>query len=162
MSARRFHWLTRICLIAAGFLLLPACKRIAPAPPSGFDQFVLNYETPADPVLQAHLESIDAAARARHGLGPEHAAAGVIDLRNPRVAMIHPDRITYAATNYDALNGADALVIVTDWNEYRHPDFIRIKDTLRKPIVIDGRNLYSPEKLAKLGFTYRSFGRSTA
>jgi UDPglucose 6-dehydrogenase len=72
------------------------------------------------------------------------------------------DRISYAATNYDALNGADALVIVTDWNEYRHPDFIRIKDTLRKPIVIDGRNLYSPEKLAKLGFTYRSFGRSTA
>ena len=72
------------------------------------------------------------------------------------------DRISYAATNYDALNGADALVIVTDWNEYRHPDFVRIKDTLRKPIVIDGRNLYSPEKLAKLGFTYRSFGRSTA
>ena len=72
------------------------------------------------------------------------------------------DRISYAATNYDALNGADALVIVTDWNEYRHPDFIRIKETLRKPIVIDGRNLYSPEKLAKLGFTYRSFGRSTA
>jgi UDPglucose 6-dehydrogenase len=72
------------------------------------------------------------------------------------------DRISYAATNYEALNGADALVIVTDWNEYRHPDFVRIKDTLRKPIVIDGRNLYSPEKLAKLGFTYRSFGRSTA
>jgi len=72
------------------------------------------------------------------------------------------DRISYAPTNYDALNGADALVIVTDWNEYRHPDFVRIKDTLRKPIVIDGRNLYSPEKLAKLGFTYRSFGRSTA
>jgi UDPglucose 6-dehydrogenase len=70
------------------------------------------------------------------------------------------DRITYAATNYEALNGADALVIVTDWNEYRHPDFVRIKETLRRPIVIDGRNLYTPEKLAKLGFIYHSFGRA--
>ena len=70
------------------------------------------------------------------------------------------DRVTYAATNYEALTGADALVIVTDWNEYRHPDFRRMKEALRQPIVIDGRNLYSPEKLASLGFTYRSFGRS--
>jgi UDPglucose 6-dehydrogenase len=69
-------------------------------------------------------------------------------------------RISYASTNYEALNGADALVIVTDWNEYRHPDFLRIKEMLKRPIVIDGRNLYTPEKLAKLGFTYRSFGRS--
>ena len=72
------------------------------------------------------------------------------------------NRITYAPTNYEALTGADALVIVTDWNEYRHPDFLRIKETLRRPIVIDGRNLYPPEKLAKLGFIYHSFGRSTA
>ena len=72
------------------------------------------------------------------------------------------DTITYAATNYEALTGADALVIVTDWNEYRHPDFKRMKDALRRPIVIDGRNLYAPEKLASLGFTYRSFGRARA
>ena len=72
------------------------------------------------------------------------------------------DRIGYAATNYEALAGSDALVIVTDWNEYRHPDFLRIKETLRRPIVIDGRNLYAPEKLASLGFTYRSFGRAHA
>ena len=69
-------------------------------------------------------------------------------------------RISYASTNYEALNGADALVIVTDWNEYRHPDFLRIKEALKQPIVIDGRNLYTPEKLAKLGFVYRSFGRA--
>jgi UDPglucose 6-dehydrogenase len=65
-------------------------------------------------------------------------------------------------TNYEALAGADALVIVTDWNEYRHPDFLRMKEALRRPIVIDGRNLYSPEKLSSLGFTYRSFGRARA
>jgi UDPglucose 6-dehydrogenase len=72
------------------------------------------------------------------------------------------DRIEYASTNYDALTGADALVIVTDWNEYRHPDFGRMKDSLARPVIIDGRNLYAPEKLSALGFIYRSFGRSTA
>jgi UDPglucose 6-dehydrogenase len=72
------------------------------------------------------------------------------------------DRIEYAETNYDAIKGADALVIVTDWNEYRHPNFSRMKEELRRPIIIDGRNLYSPEKLTALGFTYRSFGRAVA
>jgi UDPglucose 6-dehydrogenase len=72
------------------------------------------------------------------------------------------DRITCAETNYDALNGADALVIVTDWNEYRHPDFARIKSALRRPIVIDGRNLYDPQKMRSLGFTYSSVGRVVA
>ena len=69
------------------------------------------------------------------------------------------DAITYASTNYDALNGADALVIVTDWNEYRHPDFNRIKASLRRPVVIDGRNLYSRAKMKSLGFVYDSIGR---
>ena len=69
------------------------------------------------------------------------------------------DRITYAATNYEALDGAAALVVVTDWNEYRHPDFARIKGALLRPIIIDGRNLYDPTKMQKLGFTYRSIGR---
>ena len=72
------------------------------------------------------------------------------------------DRIRYADTNYDALAGADALVIVTDWNEYRHPDFQRIKSTLRQPVVIDGRNLYDPAKMRGLGFSYHSIGRGTA
>jgi UDPglucose 6-dehydrogenase len=70
------------------------------------------------------------------------------------------DRITYAETNYDALTGADALVVVTDWNEYRHPDFTRVKEHLRRPVVIDGRNLYDPEKMHELGFTYISIGRT--
>jgi UDPglucose 6-dehydrogenase len=68
-------------------------------------------------------------------------------------------RIAYAPTNYDALAGADALVVVTDWNEYRFPDFGRIKSSLKSPVVIDGRNLYDPAKMAQLGFTYRSVGR---
>jgi len=69
------------------------------------------------------------------------------------------DRITYAETNYGALSGADALVIVTDWNEYRHPDFARIKEALRSAVVVDGRNLYDRRKMTALGFTYASIGR---
>jgi len=69
------------------------------------------------------------------------------------------DSIAFASTNYSALEGADALVIVTDWNEYRHPDFRRILSTLSRPIVVDGRNLYDPSKLRAMGFTYDSFGR---
>ncbi len=69
------------------------------------------------------------------------------------------DTVSYAATNYEALDGAAALVVVTDWNEYRHPDFARIKSALSSPIVIDGRNLYDPKKMKELGFTYRSIGR---
>jgi UDPglucose 6-dehydrogenase len=69
------------------------------------------------------------------------------------------DRISYAETNYGALPGADALVIVTDWNEYRHPDFARIKETLKSPVVVDGRNLYDRRKMTALGFTYASIGR---
>ena len=70
-----------------------------------------------------------------------------------------PAAIEYATGNYEALQGADALVVVTDWNEYRHPDFQRIKSTLKRPIVVDGRNLYDPERMRALGFTYFSIGR---
>ena len=91
------------------------------------------------------------------------AAGATITAHDP--AALHEakrrigDRIDFAESNYDALNGADALVVVTDWNEYRHPDFARIKAALRRPIIIDGRNLYDVTKMQSLGFTYFSFGR---
>jgi UDPglucose 6-dehydrogenase len=72
------------------------------------------------------------------------------------------NRIEYAETNYEALVGADALVIVTDWNEYRHPDFTRVKTTLKQPVVIDGRNLYDIERMRELGLRYYSIGRPAA
>jgi len=67
--------------------------------------------------------------------------------------------VTFAESSYDALASADALAIVTDWNEYRHPDFARIKNTLRRPVIVDGRNLYSTAKMTELGFQYHSIGR---
>ena len=68
-------------------------------------------------------------------------------------------RVTYAAHAYDALDGAAALAIVTEWLEYRNPDFERIHRLLTRPLIVDGRNLYDPERLARLGFTYDSIGR---
>src|SRR5439155_13628555 len=93
------------------------------------------------------------------------AAGGQVTAHDP-VAMdaakcVLGDTVAFAATSYDALRGADALAVVTDWNEYRHPDFPRIKQTLRRPIVIDARNLYAITKMAELGFAYYSIGRPT-
>ena len=69
------------------------------------------------------------------------------------------DRVQYADTGYGAIEGASALAVVTDWNEYRHPDFARMKQLLKQPLVVDGRNLYDPVKMRKLGFQYLSIGR---
>ena len=93
--------------------------------------------------------------------------AGAEVVAHDPVAMHETERrigtsITYADSSYAALEGADALVVVTDWNEYRHPDFGRIKSTLKNPIVIDGRNLYDVRKMRSLGFRYESIGRGAA
>jgi len=68
-------------------------------------------------------------------------------------------RIHYAQRNYDALNGASALLILTEWNEFRRPDFQRVKELLKEPVIFDGRNIYDPVELTKLGFNYYSIGR---
>jgi UDPglucose 6-dehydrogenase len=68
-------------------------------------------------------------------------------------------RVEFAASGYQAATGADALAVVTDWNEYRHPDFARIKQVLKRPIIVDGRNLYPLHRMAELGFKYYSIGR---
>jgi UDPglucose 6-dehydrogenase len=69
------------------------------------------------------------------------------------------DRVVCFGRNYDALEGADALLIVTEWNEFRRPDFPRMKAALRTPAIYDGRNLYDPEEMERLGFFYCSIGR---
>jgi len=71
------------------------------------------------------------------------------------------NRVEYANRSIDALKGADALAINTEWDVFRHPDFEEIKAMMRAPVIFDGRNLYDPKHLAKLGFTYYSIGRPT-
>jgi UDPglucose 6-dehydrogenase len=68
-------------------------------------------------------------------------------------------RVDFKEKSYDALNGADALAIVTEWHEFREPDWIKIKKALKTPVIFDGRNIYNPEQLRGLGFTYHSMGR---
>jgi UDPglucose 6-dehydrogenase len=94
----------------------------------------------------------------------ELLAAGATVVAHDPVAMHETERrigktIGYAENGYAALDAADALVVVTDWNEYRHPDFARMKQQLKTPVVVDGRNLYDARKMRALGFTYDSIGR---
>jgi len=71
------------------------------------------------------------------------------------------DRVRYARSVYDALEGADALVLVTEWTEFREPDFPRIANIMKDKVVFDGRNIFNPMKLRKLGFTYYGIGRNS-
>ncbi|MEO0652817.1 MAG: UDP-glucose/GDP-mannose dehydrogenase family protein, partial [Planctomycetota bacterium] len=68
------------------------------------------------------------------------------------------DSIRYAETPMDALDGADALILVTEWNEFRRPDFDEVKQRLKTPVVFDGRNIYSRKTLEKSGYTYFGIG----
>ncbi len=72
---------------------------------------------------------------------------------------IFGSKVTFAENSYAALKGADALAIVTEWNEFREPDFERMKKLLRQPLIFDGRNLYNPDQIRAHGFTYFSIGR---
>jgi UDPglucose 6-dehydrogenase len=97
----------------------------------------------------------------------ELLAAGATVVAHDPVAMEEArhrfgDKVELAHDEYSALKGADALAIVTDWHEYRHPDFAKIKTLLKSPIIVDGRNLYSTDRMRELGFTYHSIGRPTA
>jgi UDPglucose 6-dehydrogenase len=75
------------------------------------------------------------------------------------VRAIYGDRLVYCDKPYGALEEADALAIVTEWNEFREPDFKKMRQLLKSPVVFDGRNIYSPEQMRALGFTYFSIGR---
>jgi len=103
-------------------------------------------EAPSVPIVE-YLLSHGAAVRA---YDPEAA---------PTARRIFGDRVTFCDKSYEALDRADALVIVTEWNEFREPDFRKMIQHLKSPVVFDGRNLYSPAHMKSLGFTYFSIGR---
>jgi UDPglucose 6-dehydrogenase len=93
------------------------------------------------------------------------AEGGTVTAHDP-VAMenarrVLGDRVHFVQNPYSAADGADALFLVTEWNEFRQPDFARIKGAMRQPVVFDGRNIWNPKKLRELGFTYYGVGRGT-
>jgi len=103
-------------------------------------------EAPSVPLIEALLA---AGARVR-AFDPE--ASG-------QARHVFADRIVYAKNPYDAVKNADALALVTEWNEFRRPDFERIHESMRTPVVFDGRNIFTPEQMRAAGFTYYSIGR---
>jgi UDPglucose 6-dehydrogenase len=94
------------------------------------------------------------------GLLAEGAVVRAYDPEATETARcIFGDRITFCDKSYDALTGAAALAVVTEWNTFREPDFDKMRERMQTPIVFDGRNIYSPEHMRALGFTYFSIGR---
>jgi UDPglucose 6-dehydrogenase len=73
-----------------------------------------------------------------------------------------PARLTLCASAPEALEGADALAIATEWQEFRSPDFDLLRERLSAPVIFDGRNLYDPALMARLGFTYYGIGRGSS
>jgi len=103
-------------------------------------------EAPAVPLIEAILEA--------------GATVTAYDPEAMKVAKgIFGTRVTFADKSYDAVAGADALALVTEWNEFREPDWLKIKKAMRTPVIFDGRNIFNAEQLRGLGFTYHSMGR---
>jgi UDPglucose 6-dehydrogenase len=103
-------------------------------------------EAPAVPLIQGLLDA--------------GATVNAYDPEAMKVAKgIFGSKIQYADSSYAALTGADALAVITEWNEFREPDFGRMRKLMRQPLIFDGRNIYNPESLRALGFTYLSMGR---
>ena len=103
-------------------------------------------EAPAVPLIQGML----AAGASVQAYDPEAMTVA---------KKIFGSKVSFAENSYKALTGADALVIVTEWNEFREPDFARMRKLLRNPVIFDGRNLYNAEQIRSQGFTYFSIGR---
>jgi UDPglucose 6-dehydrogenase len=76
------------------------------------------------------------------------------------VRSLYGDRIAYCDRPYGALEQADALAVVTEWNEFRNPDFEVMRRLMRQPIIFDGRNVFDPLRMAALGFIYHGIGRA--
>ena len=114
----------------------------------------LSFKPKTDDLRDApSLEIID-------GLLAAGAKLSVFDpVAMPNAKRLLGSTVTFVERPYDALNSVDALFVVTEWNEFRHPDFERMKSLMKSPVVFDGRNIYAPSKMKELGFTCFSIGR---
>jgi UDPglucose 6-dehydrogenase len=103
-------------------------------------------EAPAVPIIQSLLE--------------KGAKVQAYDPEAMKTAKgLFGSKVHYAQSSYDALKGADALAILTEWNEFREPDFQKMRKLMRSPVIFDGRNIYQPQHMKANGFTYNSIGR---
>jgi UDPglucose 6-dehydrogenase len=82
-----------------------------------------------------------------------------MDAAKAQLTDLSREKLAYSKTAYEAADGVDALVLATEWNEFRHPDWTRVKLSMNKPVLFDGRNIFDPKKMIGLGFTYFAIGR---
>jgi|CXWL01.1.fsa_nt_gi UDPglucose 6-dehydrogenase len=94
--------------------------------------------------------------------GAQVVAHDPVAMNEARRVFGDVEGLSYAATPLEALQDADALVVVTEWKAFRSPDFERLRQALRQPVVFDGRNLFDPERMRELGFEYCAIGRRVA
>jgi UDPglucose 6-dehydrogenase len=99
---------------------------------------------------------------ARGGGGRAHDPEARHEAERYFAELVKSGAVQLEEHNYDCLDGADALLVLTEWHAYRNPDFERIRSALKQPLVFDGRNLWAPERMASLGFEYVSVGRGPA
>src|SRR5579863_2005990 len=89
-------------------------------------------------------------------------AKAIVRVHDPvaqeNVRSVYGNRVTYCAHHYDTLDGADAVAIVTEWNEFRNPDFSYMKHKMKQPLIFDGRNLFDPKRMREMGFLYSGIG----
>lgn len=103
------------------------------------------------------LKVIDAFLSVEDGASPTIKVFDPIALDN--VKRVYKDKLMYASSAHEAAKDADVLIVMTEWNEFRQLDLENIKKVMKKPNLIDGRNIYEPEKAKALGFTYLGVGR---
>jgi len=121
-----------------------------------FGLWGLAFKPNTDDIREAPSLDIIKGIASRGGI---FAAYDPVATENARLAVGDTRAVSYARTAIDAARGADALVIATEWKEFRSPDFPAIKAALKTPVIFDGRNLYEPADLATMGFEYHSIGR---
>jgi UDPglucose 6-dehydrogenase len=82
-----------------------------------------------------------------------------VAMPNARTAL--PASVTYCDSPYEAAAGADAVALVTEWNEFKFLNLERLRAAMRRPVIVDGRNVWEPERMRRLGFEYHSIGRKS-
>jgi UDPglucose 6-dehydrogenase len=94
-----------------------------------------------------------------HMLQHEGATVKAYDPEAQETARRCLENVVFCETPYQVAEGADGLILVTEWNEFKQLDMARVKASMRQPVLIDGRNIYDPKRMVEIGFTYRGMGR---
>ena len=125
----------------------------------GVEIVVVDDGSGDDTAVQARAAGADVVLVQPKNRGKGAAVRAFDPVAHVTARRVLNDRVTFVERPYDALDGADALFVVTEWNEFRHPDFERMKALMKSPVVFDGRNIYSPSKMKELGFICFGVGR---